>query len=544
MKPLHFLPLLLLQLLCHSLWSSAAAQTLSTSSRWIVSENGTRVKLACANWPSHLDTMVTEGLSLQPLDKISKNIGAMGFNCVRLTWALYMLTNATMGNLTVRQSFQNHGLNDALAGFQRHNPRLLDLTVVQSFQAVVSNLGSNDIMVIIDNHLSKPGWCCSRTDGNAFFGDIYFDPDTWINGLSKMASMFKGVSNVVGLSLRNELRGQRQSVSDWYRYMQQGAEAVHAANPNVLVILSGLYFDNDLGFLGGKQVQVSFTGKLVFELHWYSFSDSKAWATGNVNEVCGRMTGNVMNKGGFLLKRGFPVFFSEFGMDQRNTNQNDNRYMSCYLAAAADHDWDWAIWSLQGSYYLREGTVGLEEMYGMLSWDWSEIRNPAYLRRISSLQAPFQGPAISNVKPYKVLYYPLTGQCVWTDPNLMLGLCAGTMGAWNYTPEKTLTLEGSNLSLQAVGAGQPVELATLGGNGTDAAAVTWEPTSASKMHLSTKMADGTTLCLDVDSANALVTNPCKCLSGDPTCDPTTQWFKIVDSIKPRSSSSLSSSTSI
>lgn len=84
-------------------------------------------------------------------------------------------------------------------------------------QAVVANLADNNIMVILDNHISKPGWCCSNSDGNGFFGDKYFDPDEWVKGLTRMATMFNGSSNVIGMSLRNELRGSRQNVTDWYR---------------------------------------------------------------------------------------------------------------------------------------------------------------------------------------------------------------------------------------------------------------------------------------------------------------------------------------
>jgi hypothetical protein len=86
---------------------------------------------------------------------------------------------------------------------------------------VVSSLGANKVMVILDNHISKPGWCCSGSDGNGFFGDLYFNPDLWIQGLARMATLFNGVPNVVGMSLRNELRGPRQNVKDWYRYIYQ-----------------------------------------------------------------------------------------------------------------------------------------------------------------------------------------------------------------------------------------------------------------------------------------------------------------------------------
>ena len=84
---------------------------------------------------------------------------------------------------------------------------------------MVSKLGDNNVMVILDNHLSKPGWCCSNNDGNGFFGDQYFDPQLWTSGLAKMASMFSSSTNVVAMSLRNEPRGPRQNTGDWYRYL-------------------------------------------------------------------------------------------------------------------------------------------------------------------------------------------------------------------------------------------------------------------------------------------------------------------------------------
>lgn len=81
----------------------------------------------------------------------------------------------------------------------------------------MSNLRANNLMIILDNHISKPGWCCSDSDGNGFFGDKYFNLDPWLRALIRMAVMFTKVPNVVGIALRNELRGSRQNVDDWYR---------------------------------------------------------------------------------------------------------------------------------------------------------------------------------------------------------------------------------------------------------------------------------------------------------------------------------------
>ncbi|KAJ4756370.1 Cellulase (glycosyl hydrolase family 5) protein [Rhynchospora pubera] len=523
-----FSPLLPMMLI---LFISVTTAQLSTNSRWIVDGSGKRVKLACVNWPSHLEPMFAEGLSKQPVDVISKSIISMGFNCVRLTWATFMVTNSSFASLTVRQSFQSLNLLESIGGIRANNPSFLNLTVIDAFKAVVSNLGANNIMVILDNHISKPGWCCSSFDGSGFFGDKYFDPDVWIAGLNKMATLFNGVSNVVGMSLRNELRGAKQNVDDWYKNMQRGAEAVHAANPDVLVILSGLSFDNDLSFLSRKQVNLSYTGKHVFELHWYGFSDGQAWRTGNQNQVCGRVVSNVMRKAGFLLDQGWPLFLSEWGLDFRGTNENDNRYFGCVLGALAEMDLDWALWGLQGSYYLREGLYSPDETYGLLAWDWCKARNQSIVERIKALQQPLRGPGFSDKSTYKLLFHPLTGLCVLQksliEP-LKLGPCTESP-AWIYTQDNTIALKDNLFCLKADGTGQPAKLGIICNNSKSR----WQFISDSKMHLATNISQNdNSLCLDVgDDGQRIVTNLCKCLSNDQDCDPKSQWFKLVDTTR-------------
>lgn len=110
------------------------ALPLSTSSRWIVDESGRRVKLACINWVTHLEPMVAEGLGKQPLDTISKSIATMGFNCVRFTWPLFLVTNDTFASVTVRQSFQALGLNESIGTIQVNNPALLDLPLIEAYK--------------------------------------------------------------------------------------------------------------------------------------------------------------------------------------------------------------------------------------------------------------------------------------------------------------------------------------------------------------------------------------------------------------------------
>ncbi|XP_071715566.1 glycosyl hydrolase 5 family protein-like [Rutidosis leptorrhynchoides] len=387
--------------------------SLSTNSRWIIDDrnNGERVKLSCVNWVSHLDVALAEGLSKQPVDEISKKILEMGFNCVRLTYPLFLITYETLGLRTVRQSLQMLGLSGSVAGVQVNNPSIVDLSLVDAFKEVVRSLDRNNVMIILDNHISRPGWCCNDNDGNGFFGDKYFDPDVWIKGVTRVANMFVGYANVIGMSLRNELRGHRQDVKTWYMYMQKCAEHVHSANPNVLVILSGLSYDQDLSFLQKTPVSLSFSRKLVFEIHWYGFSNDNDWLTSNANDVCGRVIDTMKSKSMFLLDQGYPLFISEWGVDQRGTNENDNRYLNCFLGWAAEHDLDWALWTIVGSYYYREGVAGMEEFYGLLNWNWRQPRNTSFLDKIESIQSPFQVPGLSTNGQHKVIFHPSTGLC-------------------------------------------------------------------------------------------------------------------------------------
>lgn len=93
--------------------------------------------------------------------------------------------------------------------------------VIICCQEVVSNLGQNGVMVILDNHLTTPGWCCGENDLDAFFGYPKFDPTVWAKGLGKMATLFRNFTNVIGMSLRNEPRGARDYPDLWFRYILQ-----------------------------------------------------------------------------------------------------------------------------------------------------------------------------------------------------------------------------------------------------------------------------------------------------------------------------------
>lgn len=147
------------------------------------------MKLACVNWPGHMYAMIPEGLHKKPLKNITESIASMGFNCVRLTWATQMYTRNK--NLRVVESLNKWGLVAATFGMEIYNPELMNLTLVDAQKAVIDALGERNLMVVLDNHVSLPIWCCDWYDGNGFFKDVYFDPKEWLEGLSLVATRYK-----------------------------------------------------------------------------------------------------------------------------------------------------------------------------------------------------------------------------------------------------------------------------------------------------------------------------------------------------------------
>ncbi|RYO78188.1 hypothetical protein DL766_008932 [Monosporascus sp. MC13-8B] len=142
---------------------------LSAQGRWIVDASGARVKLRCVNWGGHMEANVPEGLHKQPVERIADIIAAAGFNCVRLT---YSVDHALAPGVKVRDAFvsgagsagvQREAVDGLLARVAQKNPWVLEgggATTRRVFERVIKSLWDRGVVTILDNHVSKAGWCC------------------------------------------------------------------------------------------------------------------------------------------------------------------------------------------------------------------------------------------------------------------------------------------------------------------------------------------------------------------------------------------------
>ncbi|KAK4266799.1 hypothetical protein QN277_023673 [Acacia crassicarpa] len=510
------------------------AYPLSTQNRWIMDDStGERAKLVCGNWAGHLQPMLPEGLDKRPLKELVAEIVKHKFNCVRLTYAIYMWTRYRDRN--VGETLEELDIPEAVEGIRKNNPWALKKTHVEAFEEVVRELGNQKVKVLLDNHVSEPNWCCHDDDENGFFNDRHFDPNEWVKGLTLAAQRFSGNSAVVAMSLRNELHGPRQYVAGWYTYMSQGAKAIHKANPNVVVVVSGLNYDTELQFLKKKPLNLDLGKKLVFETHLYSWSGigtlklKDIWTKQPLNRICARTIRGIDYRAGFLTlgNNSFPLIFTEFGFDQQGSTEADNKFLTCLQTYLVGRDMDWGLWALQGGYYLREDQVQLEETFGVMDASWQNLRFPNFTQMFQLLQRKNQDPT-SKLPVANILYYPLSGQCVRVNKKseLEVGSCENKIDKWVLEDGSQILLSGTNKCLTVSGEGLPVVVS----DDNKCQSSSWKSVSLSKLHWSTMDQHGKQLCLHKDSnSSRIMTKRCICIQDDSTCldDPRSQWFQFV-----------------
>ncbi|KAG9251020.1 glycoside hydrolase family 5 protein [Emericellopsis atlantica] len=373
-----------------------------TSGSEIITSKNTPIKVAGTNWPGHNDVMVPEGLQYRSIKGIVSDLKSTGMNVIRLTYAIEMIDQLLDENKSDLQSafVDALGETEGMAVLQQvlaNNPEFSATSSrLDVYDAIVEELNAQGIYVNLDNHISSGEWCCSSSDGNTWWGDEYFDADKWLRGLAYMADHGKAWPNLMSMSLRNELREPSNNATlletynwqTWYKYVREGAQAIGDANPDPLIILSGLNYDTTLQpVVRGKPLTpgdevFSFddfpADKIVFELHNYNTEATN----------CGDITGALYNGGAQAMVpddettvNAAPVLITEFGFDQ---TEYQGVYATCLADWMPDNTAGWMQWVVAGSYYIRSGTPDYEETWALYDHEWQSWRVPEYVEGIFS----------------------------------------------------------------------------------------------------------------------------------------------------------------
>lgn len=243
---------------------------LRVEGRFIVDRLGERVKWACVNWYGPESISFTfGGMEKLPVDEIVKRIAELGFNCVRVAYSL----EAHVRNPFLEEQFVK--ANRFLSG-----KRFLD-----GFDAGIEALTKAGLMVIIDQHVSRAGYCCHWSQDEGLWYVPGYPEDIWIQSLVNMTRRYRGNSFVVGIDLRNEVHdlhsnpkwgnglmmtwGDNDPKTDWAAAATRAGNRVLAENQDLIIVVMALCFGMELRPMRSHPIKLDLPNRVVYETHNY-----------------------------------------------------------------------------------------------------------------------------------------------------------------------------------------------------------------------------------------------------------------------------------
>jgi len=333
----------------------------------VVDSNNERVKLACVNWyGAHMEDMVVNGLDRQPLDFISAKIAELGFNCIRLVFAL----DTYYKNPIIR--------SERLSA----NPELIGMSPMEIFDATVKSLTDHGLIVILNNHISTAMWCCSFDDGEGLWFTEEYPVEMWEDCLTQLAARYVDNPMVAGFDLRNEVRPAHGVAAEWGNggetdfalACEKSGNMILEVNPDMLIIVEGILSAGNLIGALVKKPELTNPDKLVYSGHIYPFSP----IISDLPYDLFKMTMHTMQT--FVADAGYnysaPYWMGEFGTGSDPNNEKWDHIYQFLL----ETDHDWVYWSIDGYKYPDEN-----EGYGILNSNYSDVKDPWKMEQLRSI---------------------------------------------------------------------------------------------------------------------------------------------------------------
>lgn len=410
----------------------------ATDGNQIKNADGQPVIFIGTNWPGSGETMLPEGIEFRSIADIVGMMKYVGYNFVRHTYAIQMIDQIYENNgadITV-QSALLYALGETngtriMDMIHQNNPEITNSTTrLQVLGMIAEEENKQGMLMHLDNHISRAIWCCSHDDGNAWFDDLDFDVNKWHRGLRYMANWAKNHTNIVSMSLRNELRKSaiepnlEYNWKTWWGNISEAAEIIHSTNPDLLITISGLDYDIDLSALTGQtnlldapyvnkdmdnitnaesmpamyadieSTKFGKAKKAVLELHAYKMStyyQDHLEDCGAIQAGLYRFGFNALgksarpqacsNSAGFSdpyscpdAKVLLPVLLTEFG-DAQDSGYANVTMQKCLRDFTTRNKIGWAHWALAGSYRIRQNVGFFNDTWGLTNPTWTEYQS-------------------------------------------------------------------------------------------------------------------------------------------------------------------------
>eukprot|EP00929_Paragymnodinium_shiwhaense_P086155 TRINITY_DN46678_c0_g1_i4.p1 TRINITY_DN46678_c0_g1~~TRINITY_DN46678_c0_g1_i4.p1 ORF type:complete len:626 (+),score=119.11 TRINITY_DN46678_c0_g1_i4:209-2086(+) len=257
---------------------------LRASGSHFIDSTGKTVKLVGVNWfGAHMGMLVNNGLGIVRMEQIAKSIKHMGFNSVRMNYASWMHEKDEKGEFPKVPKVE--------PSLCAANPDLEGLSAMEVFDKSIEAVTKEGLLVILNRHMGKPGWCCNPCDGSQlWYGDGYTKED-WLDSLTFMADRYKNNKRVVAFDILNEPRSRQSDGAigwwgldlsftaplgfqfrDWRQAAAQGAVATWKGNPDQVVIVEGVLYASllqGITTLPMKIAQDCLKSRLAYSSHNY-----------------------------------------------------------------------------------------------------------------------------------------------------------------------------------------------------------------------------------------------------------------------------------
>ncbi|MCF3936710.1 cellulase family glycosylhydrolase [Acuticoccus sp. M5D2P5] len=330
----------------------AAAGWFSTQGTDIVDSAGNVVKLTGVNWfGGETVRMGPDGLYTRNYKDMMDQMAELGFNTIRLPFSNDALQDGAMPN----------DINYAI------NPELEGLTALEVIDAVVAYAGEIGLRIILDNHRNAAG--NGASSNGLWYGEGYTHEE-WVADWEMLAERYQDNPTVVGFDLSNEPHaaswGDGNAATDWRLAAEDAIDAIHAINPEVLVLVEGIggsyWWGGDLTGVGDFPIRLDQSDKLVYSPHAYPNSIyNQPWFSDPdyPNNLPGVWDANW----GYIIDEGIaPVLVGEFG--SKLEDPKDVAWFDTFIPYLVENGLSWTFWS----WNPNSGDTG-----GIVESDWSTV---------------------------------------------------------------------------------------------------------------------------------------------------------------------------
>jgi endoglucanase len=169
-------------------------------------------------------------------------------------------------------------------------------------------------------------------------------------------------------------------------------------NPNLLVIVEGLNYSNDLTGVYSLPIELSVANRLVYSPHDYEFDHPSGISAADLATDLGDEWAYILAQGNAYTA---PVWVGEFGTCNSSSScvvgpastSDQGSWFAALEAYLTNADIDWSFWAINGTESSGTGrTLGAPESYGVLDPEWDAGASAALTSALQAIQPATQGP--------------------------------------------------------------------------------------------------------------------------------------------------------